>query len=119
MSVAPSQFELLARLLDVASLRHRVIAQNVANVNTPGYHRLDVSFEDTLARELPLSGQNQTPDVKPVVAEAPGGPLRQDGNNVDIDAEMGRLNKNSLLYGAYSQVLAAKIAAMRAAISGR
>ena len=119
MSVTPSQFDLLARLLDVASLRHRVIAQNVANVNTPGYHRLDVSFEEALARELPLAAQNHTPDVKPVVTEAPVVAPRLDGNNVEIDAEMGRLNKNSLLFGAYSQILASKIAAMRAAISGR
>ena len=119
MSVTPSQFDLLARLLDASSLRHRVIAQNVANVNTPGYHRRDVSFEDALARELPQSGRTQVPDVQPVVVEKTDGFVRSDGNNVDIDAEMGRLSKNSLLYGAYSQILAAKIASMRAAISGR
>src|SRR5437660_8135859 len=37
------RMDVLARLLDVADLRHRVIAQNVANVNTPGYHRLQVN----------------------------------------------------------------------------
>ena len=119
MSVTPSQFDLLRRLLDAASLRHQVIAQNVANVNTPGYHRLDVSFEEALARELPRTDDHRMPQVKPVVIEPPDGTMRPDGNNVDIDAEMGRLNKNSLLYGAYSQIMAAKIAAMRAAISGR
>jgi flagellar basal-body rod protein FlgB len=96
-----------------------VIAQNVANVNTPGYHRRDVSFEDALARELPQSAHTRFPDVKPVVVEKSDGSARSDGNTVDIDAEMGRLGKNTLLYGAYSQILAAKIAAMRAAISGR
>ena len=90
MSVTPSQFELLARPLDASSLLHRVIAQNVADVNTPGYHRREVSFEDALAQLL---------EVKPVVVEKADGSARSDGNNVDI--------------------LAAKIASMRAASSGR
>ena len=50
MNVTPAQFDILAQLLDVSELRHRVLSQNIANVNTPGYHRLDVSFEDALAR---------------------------------------------------------------------
>ena len=121
MSVTPSQFDLLAQLLDVATLRHRVIAQNVANVNTPGYRRLEVSFEDALARHLSDSGFGQLDlnGIRPEIVQASGGIDRQDGNNVDIDSEMGRLQKNTLLFGVYSQVLSAKIAAMRAAITGR
>jgi flagellar basal-body rod protein FlgB len=119
MSVTPSQFELLGRLLDAASLRHQVIAQNVANVNTPGYHGLDVAFEEMLEEELKTDGATFGQRQKPRVVEAAGGVAREDGNNVDIDAEMGRLNKNTLLYNVYSQILATKIAAMRSAITGR
>jgi flagellar basal-body rod protein FlgB len=120
MSVTPSQIDMLAQLLNVATLRHRVIAQNVANVNTPGYRRLEVSFEDALARHL-SSGPDQIDlsGIKPEILQAAGGLDRLDGNNVDIDSEMGNLQKNSLLFGVYSQVLAAKMAAMRAAITGR
>ena len=119
MSVTPSQFDLLSRLLDVTSLRHRVIAQNVSNVNTPGYRRQEVSFEDALRDHLLHSHGSPLSSVQAAVVEDPQGTMRQDGNNVDIDIEVGRLNKNTLLYGAYSQILAAKIAAMRAAIGGR
>ena len=45
-----SQVDLLARTLDAASLRHRAIASNVANVNTPDYKRVEVSFEEDLVR---------------------------------------------------------------------
>jgi flagellar basal-body rod protein FlgB len=96
-----------------------VIAQNVANVNTPGYRRRDVSFEDALARQLSRPGTGQISEVKPQIIQAVSGYERQDGNNVDVDAEMGRLQKNTLLFSVYSQVLAAKMAAMRAAITGR
>src|SRR5262245_47847474 len=106
MSVTPSQVDLLAQLLDVAALRHRVIAQNVANVNTPGYRRRDVSFEDALARQLSRPGGGQLNEIKPQIIQAVSGYERQDGNNVDVDAEMGRLQKNTMLFSVYSQVLA-------------
>lgn len=118
MSVTPSQFDLLGGLLDAASLRHDVIAQNVANVNTPGYRRFDVTFEETLSREFLMN--DAAAGAKPEARIVPGtsDAVRGDGNNVDIDAEIGRLNKNTMLYGVYSQILATRLAAMRSAIAG-
>lgn len=107
---------LLTQVLDSASLRHRVISQNVANVNTPGYRRLEVAFEADLAKAL------ATPDggasVRPrVVAE--DGPERADGNTVNIDREMNDLTKNALLYQAATQIVASRIGTLRSAITGR
>ena len=119
MSVTPSQFDWLGRLLDAANLRHQVIAQNVANVNTPGYHRLDIAFEEALSRELQANGDAAGEYRPPRVIEAASGTMREDGNNVDIDLEMGQLNKNTLLYNIYAQILANKIATMQSAITGR
>lgn len=99
----------LARLLDVAGLRHRVISQNVANVNTPGYRRLQVTFDEALASAT-------GPKAKVEVVD---GPERVDGNTVDIDREMGDLSRNGLLYQAASQMLASRLAALRSAIAGR
>lgn len=110
--MTPSAFGIdhLRHLLDTGSLRHRVIAQNVANVNTPGYKRLVVQFADELGR---VGG-----DVKPQVVEGVG-PERVDGNTVDIDREMNDLTKNALLYQAAMQVLANRLAALRSAAGGR
>lgn len=106
----------LTQLLDASNLRHRVIAQNVANVNTPGYRRLEVAFEADLARALNSpSGGNP---VKPRVVTGDG-PERVDGNNVDIDVEMNTLTKNALLYQAATQIIASRVATLRSAISGR
>ena len=115
-----SRYDLLAKMLDVGNLRHQVIAQNVANVNTPGYHRLEVSFEDAFVRQMQRAGPQQPAAlaIAPQIVEG-GGPERVDGNNVDIDAEMGRLTKNSLLMNAFTQILASRITAQRAAIAGR
>lgn len=107
----------LAQVLDAAALRHRVIAQNVANVNTPGYQRLTVAFEDDLARAL-AAPSGMVP-VKPRVVVAEGGAERVDGNNVDIDQEMNNLTKNALLYQAAAQIITNRVGQMRAAITGR
>lgn len=119
MNVTNSQIDLLSRLLDVASVRHEVIAQNVANVNTPGFRRLDVDFESAFARALTSNKDASAMKVEPKIVTANDGSERADGNNVDIDVEMGRLNKNSLLYKVYAQVMAVQLGQMRSAISGR
>lgn len=100
----------LSQLLSAASLRHRVIAQNVANVNTPGYRRLEVTFGGELARASGTAGP------KVVYADAPA---RVDGNTVDIDREMNDLTKNALLYQAAAQIVTSRIASLRSAVSGR
>ncbi len=119
MSVTIAQSDLLANCLDAAALRHRVISNNLANVNTPGFHRQEVSFEDTFSRVLQREGEARAAAVRPRVIESPGGTARQDGNTVDIDKEMGDLNKNALMFNAFTQFLLGQIATMRSAITGR
>jgi flagellar basal-body rod protein FlgB len=119
MAVTPSQFDLLSKLVDVTVLRHKVLSQNVANVNTPGYRKLTVSFDEALAEHLDRHGEHGLTDLQPTVVEDDSTPTRLDGNNVDIDAEMMRLNKNTLLNNAYLQIVATKTAMMRNAISGQ
>lgn len=110
--------EILTQVMNAASLRHRVISQNIANVNTPGYHRLAVTFEDEMARALTHSGGVAPPTVKPQVVVADG-PERVDGNTVDIDQEMGDLMRNALLFEAAAQIVTSRISSYRAAIAGR
>ena len=116
--MTPTNFgiDLLGQTLDVAALRHRVVAQNVANVNTPNYKRREVAFESELKKSL--AGTSAGAPVAPKVIETDN-PERADGNTVDLDREMGDLTKNALLYQAVSQVLASRLASLRAAISGR
>jgi flagellar basal-body rod protein FlgB len=119
MTVKPAQLDLLQQLLTLSEVRQRVISQNVANVNTPGYRRMDVSFEETLSQLLAEEGDGRKAEVEPVIREAGGAAVRADGNNVDIDREMGALNRNALVYQTYAQVLASRLATMRSAITGR
>jgi flagellar basal-body rod protein FlgB len=119
MAVIPSQFDLLAKLTDVTQLRQQVLAQNVANVNTPGYRRLDVHFEEALAEQLAKRPDSSAGNAPAQIIEDQNTPTRPDGNNVEIDLEMMRLNKNTLLGSTYLQLLATKLAMMKRAVSGR
>lgn len=112
-----SQLALVSRLMDVAALRNDVIAQNVANVNTPGYQAMQVQFEEELARAMAQNGDRGT-TVKPQVVAGGGAMPRSDGNNVDIDQEMGRLHKNSILFQLFAQFLSTQLSQYRSAIQG-
>ncbi len=112
-----SQMALLARLMDATSLRNEVIAHNIANVNTPGHQNLQVEFEEALTRALSSGGTGPS-SVTPRVVAGGGGTPRADGNNVDIDVEIGRMQKNSLLFELYAQIMAVQIAQYRSAIQG-
>jgi flagellar basal-body rod protein FlgB len=118
MKLSGAGFELLTQVMNAASLRHRVISQNIANVNTPGYHRLEVSFENEMAKALAQGNSGPPPIVKPHVVIADG-PERVDGNTVDIDQEMGDLTKNALLFEAAAQIVTSRISSYKAAIAGR
>ena len=109
------QFDLLGRLISATELRQQVISNNLANVNTPNYRRLDVDFETQLAQEL--SGKSQSATT-PEIMETPGLTVRADGNNVDIDREIGQLNKNAILQQTYIQLLGSQLQQMRLAIEG-
>ena len=98
--------------LDAGMLRARTIANNVANVTTPGYKRIEVSFEDELRKALDRTrlkgfktdskhleiGRKDISRVKPR-AYRPVDPTLPSGvNNVDIDKEMAGLAENQLRY---------------------
>jgi flagellar basal-body rod protein FlgB len=119
MSVTPAQLDMLNNVLRVSELRHRAISQNIANVNTPGYRRRDVSFEEAVREILAAEAGEVLPGIQPEICEVEGLPSRADGNNVDIDREMGALGKNSLLYQTVAQVLASRLGTMRSAITGK
>ncbi len=110
------QVDLLSGLLRQAELRHQVVSQNIANVNTPGYQALDITFEQSLAQ---LASRDSNTSVEGRIGEATGLKMRQDGNNVDIDRELGNLTKNALHFDTYTQLLATKMGMMRSAITGR
>ena len=127
---APVKLDLLSDITAqalVASLqgtaaRHVSIADNVANVDTPGFVRSDVEFETALASAL--TSARRAPFASGTGLSVPikrsrdySAPARADGNNVDIDREMAALARNALSYRASGELLGARIRMLRAAIN--
>lgn len=112
----PQRLDQLAGLMGATQLRHGVISQNLANVHTPGYHRLDVQFEELLTEHL--KGEATSGEMpQPIVYEEQGLNERPDGNNVDVDREITEMNRNAMMFQTYSQLLASQYDLMRRAAS--
>ncbi|MGI6318094.1 MAG: flagellar basal body rod protein FlgB [Firmicutes bacterium] len=111
----------LIKSLDRASLQHKVTAQNIANLNTPGYKRSYIEFSEELnraklslkrtnPRHLPAGGaQSEEPQVRVEGGTA----MRTDGNNVDLDREMLDLVTNQLRYNILAQTVSDRLTKWR------
>lgn len=111
-------FTLLARMMDLHSANHRVIAQNVANVNTPNYRRRVFRFEEALQEAMNRGSARDYQGVKGWVERPNTTTVRNNGNNVDIDMEMMTLNENANLYNIYSSIYRQKAQVLKSAIRG-
>lgn len=113
-AIFPNTIKFLERGLDASSLRNTVISDNLANVDTPGFKRSDVSFEGILEDETRRTTEGEW---KPKVVADTTTSMRQDGNNVDIDAEMTKLAENTIYYEALIRQISSQFSALRSAIT--
>ena len=118
MEIMGNKLEMLKQLTNAADLRQRVVSQNIANINTPGYKSLEVNFEDALVAELGRKRSTQSSGAQPEVGRVDNLTMRNDGNNVDLDREIGQMNKNALLMQTYLQLMGSEMKMMRQAIDG-
>jgi flagellar basal-body rod protein FlgB len=87
----------LARYLDLATSQARLTAQNMANIDTPGYRALGIDFEGEMQRAL--NGAADGGDAQPVHVRFEDGLVaRPDGNNVSMDRESLNLAEEQLKY---------------------
>lgn len=114
----------LTKAADASWLRKDVISNNIANVDTPGYKRQDVKFDDILQQELKY---HSTQPLNKRVAEASldalegkvytdsaGYSYRLDGNNVDIDTENVELAAEQIKYNGLIDSLSHEFSGIKA-----
>ena len=129
-----SNFNYLSRAMVAANMRQEVIANNIANVNTPNFRKSNLVFEDMLAQEL--YGPTDDGRLKPARTHAKHLPavdepfyaipqivddkstlMRVDDNNVDVDIEMADLAKNQIYFNALATQMATYVSKMKAVIT--
>jgi len=123
--------KLLERAMDASMLRKQLINQNIANVNTPFYKRLDVNFADALndrinkdelemVRTHPMHIGNSQPGLGPIKIERETKTLsRYDTNNIDVEFEMAQDAQNTLFFQSITQTWKKRMDGLKKAIEGR
>lgn len=125
-----SHLNQLKTALGVYARRHKVTADNIANVETTGYSARELRFEEYLAgADMRLEGARTNPnhlDLGRKSLERAQADVHETGsnfdngvNNVDIDQEMTELATNDLSYRLATRLLSMKYQNLRSAIRGR
>src|ERR1700745_2925528 len=89
----------LEHYMDLLSARQKLVASNIANVDTPGYKTRDIDFQ--------FEFMSQVEGGPPNVVETPGLITKNDGNNVSMDREARLLAENALRFNLASTLMKA------------
>jgi flagellar basal-body rod protein FlgB len=108
--------EMLTKLMDATALRQKVLSNNLANANTPGYLRKDVKFSNALAEAVDSGRLDQIQQVNPEVTVDEDAVVDARGNSVSIQKEMGEIAQNELLYNFAAEMTSHKFSSLRRAI---
>jgi len=107
--------------MDWNARRHQSLSNNIANIDTPGFHSKDVSFSEQLQL---LQIQTTNPKhIAPIGMDSRMQQYEVDGNadlknnSVDLDREMSEITKNGLQYVAMLQFVSQKLKTLRSAIN--
>ncbi len=123
------------RAMGLATARQRVLAHNLANVNTPNYRRQDIPITPPIEpnRAVQLARQHfgqamHTSDprhffsppqsVQTALQNAQTAPMRTDGNTVDPEHEMAALAENEMRYAMLVRIAGGQIRSLETAING-
>ena len=127
-SNAFNYINVLDKAADASWTRETILANNIANVNTPGYKRQDLDFESLLKKEMGRSRSvsfdekikslnGNMNDLNPIIYKDHSGySYRLDGNNVDIDTENVELASEQIKYQTLTSSIDSLFSRMNTAI---
>ncbi|MGE8204088.1 flagellar basal body rod protein FlgB [Heyndrickxia sp. NPDC080065] len=128
MNLFSNTFFTLERALDYSSLKQKVIADNIANADTPYYKPKDVSFQGMFQEALNQSFEAKRTDIRhfefqntedfSTIVTQKNIQYNENGNGVDIDKEMSDLATNQIYYNALADRLSGKLSTLQTVIRG-
>ena len=110
------------KTLDAVALRQEAIASNIANLETPGYQRVDIApnFQTELNRACAARDPQQFAALKPTLAPDPTATANgRDGNTVSLERELMLMSQNTLASALETQLVSGTLAKLRMAITGK
>ncbi|AWP36739.1 MAG: flagellar basal body rod protein FlgB [Weizmannia coagulans] len=127
MSLSSNTLRSLEHALQYASLRQKVISNNIANADTPNYKAQDVSFKNVLEDSVNAISANRTDprhfrfsagDSSPEIVTESGTTYNSNGNSVDIDTEMANLASNQIYYESLIELEKGKLSSLLNVVRG-
>ncbi|MDP8207234.1 MAG: flagellar basal body rod protein FlgB [Candidatus Electryonea clarkiae] len=125
----------LKKGLNAYSLRHKVLAANIANSETSGYRAQKVRFEEQLQKALdrqsfglsrsdkhhiPLrAGLRRMESLRAEVVDDDTPDMYNGLNNVDIEKEMAQMATNQIHYSATTKIMKIRYQMLQSSIRGR
>jgi len=110
------------KTLDVVALRQEAISSNIANLETPGYKRMDIApaFQAELERACASGNSQQLAALSPALAVDPNAvPNGRDGNTVSLEKELMLMSQNTLTNALETQLVSNTFIKLRMAITGK
>lgn len=110
------------KTLEATEVRQQAIASNIANLETPGYKRVDLapSFETALEKASASGDVQSLNSLQPTVTvDAAAAAASKDGNNVNLEKELMLMNQNSMTHAFDAQMIGEVLTRMRTAINGQ
>jgi flagellar basal-body rod protein FlgB len=110
------------KMMDATVLRHEAIASNLANVERPNYKRVDVAptFAKALQQAVASKDVEQMTAMRPQLEiDSTAVPRTRDGNSVQLESELMKLNQNNLEHTLETQLISSSLLRLRTAITGR
>lgn len=93
--------------MTLLSVRQKLVASNIANADTPGYHTRDINFQQEFQNAM-----NGSPEI----VEAQNLYMKGDGNNVSLDRESRLLSENDLRFALASNLARSELKSVRMAM---
>jgi len=112
----------MQKSLDALWLKQKVISDNLANIDTPGFKSRRVIFESVLQNVLKQTSamngmQEKLSSLHPKVVTDQSTQMRQDGNNVDAEEQNIELAKAQLQYEMAARLVSEDFSRMKYAIN--
>ena len=104
----------IERYMDLLSARQKLVASNIANIDTPGYKAKDIDFQFEFQKSL--TQETLAQGHAPHVVESPGLVVKSDGNNVSLDRESRLLAENALRFSVASTLMKTQLKTVQSAI---
>lgn len=108
---------LAIKMKELCSQRHIAIANNVANINTPDYTRVDLEFEKKFSEAVKSGDIDQIAGFQAKLIQDTKNEARVDGNNVILSHEMNEMMQNNALSSLLGRSLNTRIKILKSAIS--